>query len=231
MAAANSASVDSASLEGGSTSEVPEPSEPTVPLEQAGQQPETQEVSEISELPEEPDGADDADDSDATEGPDEVIIVNTDDLQPDTMVSCSGSVDFLRQRMLELTNAARAEARYCGTDFFNATTPVTWNDTLAIAAKTHSDDMATHNFFSHTGSDGSSIGTRATSANYNWRTVGENIAAGQSTVTQAVQGWIDSPGHCRNLMNPGFTEIALACTEDSGADYTRYWTNVLGAQR
>ena len=130
--------------------------------------------------------------------------------------------------MLDLINTARAEARSCGTEFFAATSPLAWNTQLLAAARTHSEDMAQHNFFSHTGSDGSNVGDRATAAGFTWQRIGENIAAGQTSAESAVNGWIDSPGHCRNLMNPNFTEVSVACVENSDSDYNRYWTNVLG---
>ena len=146
-------------------------------------------------------------------------------------LGCTAPESQIRQRALELINAARAESRMCGTVSYAAAPPVTWNSKLAQAARKHSNDMASNNFFSHTGSDGSSIGNRVTNTDYQWRTVGENIAAGQTSVAQSVEDWVGSPGHCRNLMNPGFTEVALMCVENRGSDYTRYWTNVLGTQR
>ena len=143
-------------------------------------------------------------------------------------VSCSASTEDIRIRVLDLINTARAEARSCGTEFFAATSPLTWNTQLLDAARTHSADMAQHNFFSHTGSDGSNVGDRATAAGFTWQRIGENIAAGQTSAESAVNGWIDSPGHCRNLMNPNFTEVSVACVENSDSDFNRYWTNVLG---
>ena len=59
--------------------------------------------------------------------------------------------------------------------------------------------------------------------------LGENIAAGQVTAQDVVEGWLGSEGHCRNLMNSNYTEIAVACVADENADFNRYWTNVLGA--
>ena len=143
-------------------------------------------------------------------------------------VTCSASTEDIRVRVLDLINTARAEARSCGTEFFAATSPLAWNTQLLAAARTHSEDMAQHNFFSHTGSDGSNVGDRATAAGFTWQRIGENIAAGQTSAESAVNGWIDSPGHCRNLMNPNFTEVSVACVENSDSDYNRYWTNVLG---
>ncbi len=143
-------------------------------------------------------------------------------------VTCSASDADIQARTLDLINTARAEARNCGSTFFAAAAPLTWNTQLQTAARVHSQDMAQHNFFSHTGSDGSNIGDRATAAGYTWQRIGENIAAGQTSAESAVNGWIDSPGHCQNLMNPRFTEVSVACVENSSSDYTRYWTNVLG---
>ena len=143
-------------------------------------------------------------------------------------VTCSASTEDIRVRVLDLINTARAEARSCGTEFFAATSPLAWNTQLLAAARTHSEDMAQHNFFSHTGSDGSNVGDRATAAGFTWQRIGENIAAGQTSAESAVNGWIDSPGHCRNLMNPNFTQVSVACVENSDSDYNRYWTNVLG---
>lgn len=143
-------------------------------------------------------------------------------------VTCSASDEDMRSRMLDLINSARAEARNCGATAYSATTPLAWNTQLVNAAKTHSQDMAQHNFFSHTGSDGSDIGDRASAAGFVWQRVGENIAAGQTSAESAVNGWLDSPGHCQNLMNPNFTQVSVACVENSGSDYVRYWTNVLG---
>lgn len=145
-----------------------------------------------------------------------------------TVVSCTDDSSLIRQRSLELINAARNEERLCGDDLFPATHAVAWDSRLAIAAQRHSTDMATHNFFSHTGSDGSVMTQRMTDAAYPWRAAGENVAAGQSTVTQAIEGWLQSPGHCSNLMSTNFADIGVACVADSGSQYQYYWTNTLG---
>lgn len=144
-------------------------------------------------------------------------------------VACTAEDAVMQVRMLQLINDARAQARYCGRTEFEATRSLKWNATLTDAARKHSADMATHNFFSHTGSDGSTASQRVTAEGYAWRTVGENIAAGRETAAQTVSDWLDSPGHCRNIMNPGFTEVSVTCVEDNGAEYKRYWTNVLAA--
>ena len=142
----------------------------------------------------------------------------------DVSVGC----DTMRDRALALINAARAEPRRCGADGFDAAGALGWDSRLQAAALAHSTDMTAHNFFDHTGSDGGTVATRVADRGYDWRAVGENIAAGQESVEQAIAGWIDSPGHCRNLMNPRYRDVALACVEDESSDYGRYWTNVFG---
>lgn len=102
--------------------------------------------------------------------------------------------------------------------------PLQWNARLAEAAQAHSDHMDRWNRFNHKGLWGSQPGSRAQRAGYQWRTVGENIAKGQRSVTEVVRSWRNSPGHCRNLMNAGFTEMGAAT---SGP----YWTQVLAAPR
>jgi uncharacterized protein YkwD len=134
---------------------------------------------------------------------------------------------------LSLVNAHRAAGASCGSQgSFAATTPLAWQDTLSQAALRHSDDMVANNFFSHTGSDGSNAGQRATAAGYAWSTWGENIAAGQPTVSSVVAAWMASDGHCANLMNARFRDIGLACVSGgAGNAYRSYWTMALGAAR
>lgn len=149
------------------------------------------------------------------------------ELDPDEIVSCTAPAEHIELRTIRLINEARSQARSCGTQSFEATGPVSWNYQLVEAADAHSADMTQHNFFDHTGSDGSTVATRVEATGYEWSRVGENIAAGQQSAAEVVAGWLNSPGHCRNLMSPAFTEVAVTCAEDSGADYSTYWTNVL----
>jgi uncharacterized protein YkwD len=61
--------------------------------------------------------------------------------------------------------------------------------------------------------------------------VGENIAAGYSGVVAVVQGWMDSPGHCRNIMNATFSQIGMACSRVTTSTYGSYFTLDLGTPR
>jgi len=173
------------------------------------------------------DGAGVGDGSSGSDGSDE----DESSLENSEPVACDAATDAIAKRFLALVNSVRAEARYCGTEFYEAASTVGWDDRLVAAARHHSQDMAQHNFFSHTGSDGSSVSMRIDAAGYDWRAVGENIAAGQGSVREAVDSWVASPGHCRNLMNPAYEAVALACTLDESSDFRTYWTNVLARPR
>ncbi len=138
-----------------------------------------------------------------------------------------------KREMLSRINEARRQPRQCGNQHFAAVEPLTWNCTLEAAAETHSRDMAENDYFSHTGPDGVGIQQRVSNRGYVWRAVGENIAAGQASVAAVVEGWLESPGHCRNIMNETFTEMGMAEAkpDDSGSTYSSYWTQVLAQPR
>lgn len=144
--------------------------------------------------------------------------------------SCSASPELLKASLLELTNESRGTAQVCGSELHQAVSALEWDDSLAAAARNHSIDMATHNFFNHTGSDGSSSFSRATAQGFPSRAVGENIAAGQRTTGSAQSGWIESAGHCRNIMYSNYTHMGASCIENSDTDFQRYWTVVFGRQ-
>lgn len=125
--------------------------------------------------------------------------------------------------LLKLVNDKRATGCNCGTTAMPAVAALTWNNLLAAAALAHSKDMNANNYFSHTSLDGRGAGDRITAAGYKWITYGENIAAGQPTEQVVFDAWINSEGHCRNIMNANFKEMAVA--KDG-----KYWTQEFGRQ-
>ena len=137
--------------------------------------------------------------------------------------------EHLRQQMIDLINEVRSESRACGEMQFSPAPPLEWNPVLEEAARYHSSQMATQNFFSHRGPDSSHVGIRVQMMGYNWQYVGENIYAGIDTVTEAVYGWLDSTGHCKTIMNPDYTEIGAACVYSNASQYENYWTQVFAA--
>jgi len=166
-------------------------------------------------------------DTNASGQPDSVPV-DTAVLENAGNVGCEAAPALFNDTMLALINASRIEARMCGDNSRDPAPPVTWNNKLAQAAVAHGQDMAMSNFFSHTGSDGLAVSDRVETADYQWRAVGENIAAGQLEQAEVHQGWLDSPGHCMNIMNKVFTEVGAACVRDSGSDFGTYWVVVFG---
>ena len=113
--------------------------------------------------------------------------------------------------------------------------PLMLNQQLLAAGQSHSDDMAINDFFSHTGSDGSSPWQRIQAAGYSYSLAAENIAAGYSTPQAVVQGWMNSPGHRDNILNCALQEIGVGYRNleiDTGSvNYHYYWTQVFASPR
>ncbi|MGB7981807.1 MAG: CAP domain-containing protein [Candidatus Nanopelagicales bacterium] len=130
--------------------------------------------------------------------------------------------------VLTLVNGARAVARSCGTTNYAAAPALTMNPLLVRSARGHSQDMATNGYFSHTGLDGSLPWDRMRAVGYEWRAAGENIAAGQPTAQAVVTAWLNSPGHCANIMSDRFTEIGVGYVYSKPSAYGHYWTQNLG---
>jgi len=157
-----------------------------------------------------------------------------------------------KARFVDAINEARAVSRDCkdGNGVLPAADPLIWNDNLYAAAYEHNYDMIKANYFDHYGSGteyditGTKLGKKSdpldrikangymdSAGSYG---VGENLAAGQSTIADAVslsaQNWLDSPLHCANLMNADFTEMGLSKVKNP-TDGTYYWTHTLGYRR
>ncbi len=136
-----------------------------------------------------------------------------------------------QQEILTYLNQARAKSCLCGSTTYPATTPLQLNAKLNVASDKHALDMATYNYFSHTGRDGSQPWDRMTREGYIWRNAGENIAAGYATTRAVVDGWLKSPGHCANIMNPNFKEVGVGYAYGASSTYKHYWVNDFGTQR
>jgi uncharacterized protein YkwD len=138
----------------------------------------------------------------------------------------------ISRRVLELTNQARAHPRRCGREMFAAVPPlVLAPPALDRAASEHSQDMADHNYMDHTGRDGSTPADRVTRTGYKWKAVGENLASGILTPDEVVSGWVGSPHHCENLMDPRFTQMSVAYAVNTASNNGIYWTQLFGTPR
>lgn len=120
--------------------------------------------------------------------------------------------------VVALTNRERAVA---------ALPPLATDPVLTTAAQAHSADMVARAFYSHTSPDGSRPWDRAVAAGAQRRSIGENIACGQRSPAEVVDGWMNSPGHRANILKPDFTHIGIGFA--GGGPAGMYWTQLFGA--
>lgn len=110
----------------------------------------------------------------------------------------------------------------------NGRPPLAYNPKLETAARSQANLMAREDQLSH--DLGITLRQRVAAAGYDGA-VGENVAGGQRTLEQAIQGWIDSPRHRETLLSTRFTEFGLAAASvDAGrkSRYGTYWAFIAG---
>lgn len=113
------------------------------------------------------------------------------------------------RQIFDLANSARVQ---------RGLPPLEWNEEAASVARSHSKDMLSNNFFSHTSPNTGSMGDRLKKAGINYRTAGENIAYGQSDSINAHEGWMNSPGHRQNILSKDFKTLGVGV---AGKYYTQ----------
>jgi len=134
----------------------------------------------------------------------------------------------INARVVELVNSARSRGRSCGGEWFAAAPPLKMSRPLNDAADEHARDMAKKKFFEHEGSDGSQPRDRVLRAGYHSRLTGENIALGPESAEEVVAGWLASPGHCANIMEPRFRDIGVGVATGKKRGQI-YWVQNFGA--
>jgi uncharacterized protein YkwD len=137
---------------------------------------------------------------------------------------------LLATRALQLVNEVRSRGTRCGERSFGPVPPVRLSGTLAGVASGHATDMAAHNYFEHEDLAGHSPADRVRAVGYREKLVGENIAYGPKTADEVVQGWLDSPGHCENIMDPRFAEMGIAYAQGL-AKRGLYWVQLLATPK
>ena len=136
----------------------------------------------------------------------------------------------VRARIVDLVNVARSSGRKCGSERFSAAPPLRASGKLDEAAARHARDMAKKKYFEHRGSDGSQPRDRVLRAGYQSRLTGENIALGPESAEEVVDGWLDSPGHCANIMDSRFQDIGVGLASGKKRGQI-YWVQTFGAPR
>ena len=129
---------------------------------------------------------------------------------------------------LVLTNQRRALGAVCGDRSFGPALPLAMDAALRRAAREHSRDMGSRSYFSHDSPDGRSPDDRMRAAGWSGRSSGENIYGGPPTAAAVVDGWVKSPGHCANLMSPGYRIIGIGYADVPGSPLHNCWTQDFG---
>jgi uncharacterized protein YkwD len=96
---------------------------------------------------------------------------------------------------------------------------------LIAAAQEHAQDMAERRTLTHEGADGSTPAQRSERQGYRYKQLGENVAAGQRTVQEVMQNWMQSPPHRQNILGD-FSDMGAARAYDTGG--ATYWCVVFG---
>jgi len=133
--------------------------------------------------------------------------------------------------MFALVNEARSQRQQCGAKSMPPVSPVVYNAEIAKAAQLHAEDMAAKSYFDHDSLDGRSFVDRIEATAYKGSPAGENIASGFPTPQDTLRGWLNSPGHCTNLMDPEFDAMGLGFAEHKDPRYSTavtYWVQDFG---
>ena len=106
----------------------------------------------------------------------------------------------------------------------NGLNKLTTYDKLTEVAQLRAKEIETN--YSHTRPDGTKCFTALDEAGLRTVTAGENIAKGYSTPERVFQGWMDSPGHRANILNPDVTMIGVGFVYDENSSKGYYWTQM-----
>lgn len=132
-------------------------------------------------------------------------------------VSGTRSMQVDRGYALSSVNALRAQ---------NGLAPLRYSSTLDKASDRQAKAMAARNKMSH--SLEGKLSARVSQYGYSWGSIAENIGYGYRDTQAAMQGWINSPGHKVNILNPRVTEMGFAMA--TGPNNIPYWAMIFGTE-
>ncbi len=148
-----------------------------------------------------------------------------------TIVPPGNVAPALAQRTLTLVNEVRARGATCGRRSFAPAPPVALSSVLNQVAQGHAADMASHDYFEHQDLNGHTPADRVRAVGYAEKLVGENIAYGPESAEEVVKGWLNSPGHCENMLDPRFAEMGIASAPGRVSRKGLYWVQLLAAPK
>ena len=92
--------------------------------------------------------------------------------------------------------------------------PYKVNACLMRAATLRIDDMIAKSYFSHRSPEGYHSNYFINEAGYSYIFAGENLARGYPTINDAINAWVASPTHYKNILDPDFTETGVSIEGD-----------------
>jgi len=124
----------------------------------------------------------------------------------------------LEEEMLRLINEYRTNGSSCA----GPTHPLASHAGLNCAARLHSNDMDARDFYQHVNPDGVGPRERMEAVGYDLGPWGENILKGPTSAQEAMEGFMESPDHCSNIMSPEFTVVGIGV---HGTTWTQNFSN------
>lgn len=74
--------------------------------------------------------------------------------------------------------------------------------------------MARYDVFDHIDREGRTAADRLSSSGYDWQKMGENLAQGYNDFHTVLKAWLQSPDHCKMLMDADVTELGMSKHKD-----------------
>ncbi len=107
---------------------------------------------------------------------------------------------------------------------------------LSKASRAFAKQLSSRKFFDHKSPDGDGPTDRADAVGYDWRRLGETLAAGQKTAKEAAESWRDSPGHAKIIFDPEHRHIGVGYVRRKSRDKLKpelehFWVLMAGATR
>jgi uncharacterized protein YkwD len=107
--------------------------------------------------------------------------------------------------------------------------PLSLDPRATAAAAELAEDMAKHDHMSHFGPNGADVGKRLASTGYSYRLAAENVAVGQASLAEVIEGWKKSSPHSRNMLVADAKHIGIAYEYNPNTKYKTFWALVVAA--
>lgn len=132
---------------------------------------------------------------------------------PNLILGARLNIKHLENAILQKTNFERESV---------GLNPLKFDAGLADVARYHSANMAKHDFFDHTDHEDMKVGDRAKAIypQLLFNSIGENLASVtnakdvETIISEAVTGWMNSPGHRENILNSRFSHLGIGIVRD-----------------